>query len=101
MLELTSITPETMMKRALLITAVLLAAAAPGAFAQTNGSKTPQTPAQGAGMGHAGKTNPAAGAAAAGSNSDGGTLMQKREAGMSPGAASGTHEGGATGKMTQ
>jgi hypothetical protein len=101
MLDQISKTLETIVKRIMLTTAVIFAAVATGAFAQTNESKTPQMPAQGAGMGHAGKTNPGAGASAAGANSNGGTLMQKREAGMAPDGASGPHAGGATGKMSQ
>jgi hypothetical protein len=91
---------ETIMKQIILMLALVLAAA-PGAFAQSNTGAGPQTPAQGAGMGHAGKSDPSDGATAAGANGTGGTLMQKRENGMSPGSASDAAEGKATGKITQ
>jgi hypothetical protein len=87
---------ETAMKRIPILFSALVLAASTSAFAQ-NDAKTPLTPQQGA-TGHAGQADPvAAGANSAG----GGTLMQKREKGMSPEGASDAASGKATGKIKQ
>ncbi|MDR5750698.1 MULTISPECIES: hypothetical protein [unclassified Caballeronia] len=73
--------------------AALALIASTSAFAQ-NDAKTPQSANQGAAMGNAGKSDPAANAPSGAS----GTLMQQREKGMAPDSASG---GKSTGKMKQ
>jgi hypothetical protein len=86
------------MKRIPILLSALVLAASTSAFAQNN-AKAPPTPAQGAGIGQGGKSDPSA----AGANSaGGGTLMQQREKGMSPEGASDAAGGkAATGKMKQ
>jgi hypothetical protein len=84
---------ETTMKPLRTMTAALVLIASTSAFAQ-NDAKTPPSANQGANMGNAAKSDPAASAPSGGS----GTLMQQREKGMAPNSASG---GSSTGKMKQ
>ena len=69
------------MKRIPILLSALVLTASTSAFAQNN-AKAPPTPAQGAGIGQANKSDPSASGA---NNASGGTLMQQREKGMSSG----------------
>ncbi|SAL88065.1 hypothetical protein AWB74_08389 [Caballeronia arvi] len=85
------------MKRISVLVSFLLVAATPSAFAQTM-QKTPSPTTQ-----NGATTNQAANSASSGASTPGGpTLMQQREKGMSPDAASGADANGkATGKIKQ
>jgi hypothetical protein len=86
------------MKRIPILLSALVLTASTSAFAQNN-AKAPPTPAQGAGIGQANKSDPSASGA---NNASGGTLMQQREKGMSSEGASDAAGGkAATGKMKQ
>jgi hypothetical protein len=87
------------MKRILAVMSVISVIASTFAFAQTNtgNAKPPSQDTQNAQPGTAGQSMGRAADAGTGKPASG-TLMQKRESGMSPQGASGTN---ATGKMKQ